>query len=598
MFSLLTGFTRGRFSSQSFCLIVACLVCGASRALTAERPLTDFVDADAGICVEIRDLKTNLPRVLNSTWFQRISQLSFIRKWQQSPEFAKWQVGKTGLEIMAGQPLDQFVSELFGETVLLAISPAQDAGTQPVTVLLSRAEKEESWDKVLRLWDQLETHDVQTQSVFGRSVQRRQKKLDGHPIGTSVFTARIGRVLAISESEEAIRRVLEKAQASIESNRASTLSHSTRHQQAMSALNDGCAIRVVLNPHVWDAEFLKSPSDELAKSMWRRLDWFALGLEINDGILIQSVARHSTSNLPDEWLRLVSASQGNRDLAARLPANSLIAGELRLDSTLVKWLRTVDSSERAQRDWQTLVNISKGLLDRDLFTDVLPALGPSFGVAVVPSQELTEHEAPVDGLLVTSLAEEPVASTDGTAQSLRESLDVALLTLWNFGTVSHNSRNLQMPIVLKTENNSRQTLRWIEGLTPYRPAYGLLPGSLVFASDPRLIRDFGTATAANSLSTESRFATARTRHFSDHGHWLFVNTSAASRFLMEHHDSLAQQLAHWRKLEVERASDYLKRLQETLSPFDSIFLASRLTDGEIRFTAGFTSELAAPAQSR
>ena len=151
------------------CLLIGVLPDAWTRA--DETSLTELVGADTGVSIEIHGLKQHLNDLPNTEWFRRLTQLPFVRKWQQGPEFAKWQAGKTSLEAMIGQPLDRFASELFGESMLLAIVPSKSG--KPDALLLSRAERDDSWDGVLKLWDQLEPHDVQTQTVFGNSKKFR-----------------------------------------------------------------------------------------------------------------------------------------------------------------------------------------------------------------------------------------------------------------------------------------------------------------------------------------------------------------------------------------------------------------------------------------
>ncbi|HLQ46512.1 MAG TPA: hypothetical protein VK137_17340, partial [Planctomycetaceae bacterium] len=239
----------GREVLRAIATVGVCLLIGAvspTRARADEPSLTELVGADVGLSVEINGLKTQLRELPSAEWFRRLQQLSFVRQWRQGSEFAKWQAGQASLEAMAGQPLDRFAAELFGESVLLAVSPSKSG--KPVAVLLSRAEREDSWDRALRLWDQLEAHDVRTLSVSGHGLQRRRKQVDGQKGGSDIFTARLGRTLAISESEEHIRDVFARLEAASTAKQFATLAQSPQFQRAVESLPTGCAIRVVVNP--------------------------------------------------------------------------------------------------------------------------------------------------------------------------------------------------------------------------------------------------------------------------------------------------------------------------------------------------------------
>lgn len=572
-----------------FAMLVACpLLSGLSlaRVFADEPELTSLIGENVGLCVEIRDLRSHLREVPSAEWFRRLREMPLVKRWQQGPEFAKWQSGQATLAVLIGLPIDQFVSELFGESVVLAVSPAQ-AGP-PGVVLLSRAAKDDTWDRVLALWDQLEAHEVQTKSAFGRSFQRRQKKTNGETSGPDLFTVKLGRILAISEREELILDVLARSASAPNEGRAKSLDQSPAYRHAIAALPEQCAVRVFADPRRWEEELRKDPaSAERLLPLWHKLEWFSAGVELRDGIIGHAVVHHHAAGLPAAWHRFVEASATPSDLATRLPADAVLAGEVRIAPDLFNWLRTLDESEKAKTDWQTFRKVTRGLLGRDLFDDVLPHARPSLGGAVVPKKPVEERSAPVDGLLAWQfdLARGPT-QTDGQPE-LRESLDGALLTLLNFAAVAHNSRNPDAPATLRVQHRDTLTIKWLDSLPPYLPAFGLGPEHVLLATDPRLISAFHDRSAGNpSLQSEPLFAAVHSRHMAEHSHWLFLNSRAAREFLTEQHEPLSRQVAHWRKLAPPSVSAQLDRVREFLTPFDAAFLAAKVTPGEVRFTAG------------
>lgn len=557
-----------------------------ARAWADEPELTSLLDADVGVCVEVRDLRTHLRDVPSAEWFRRLRELSLVKRWEQGPEFTRWQVGQASLTALVGQPLDQFVAELFGESVILAVSPAKTG--PPLAVLLSRAAKDDSWDRVLALWDQLEAHDVQTRSALGRSFQLRRKKINGETTGPDLFTVKLGRTLAISEREEPILEIISRAAASSAASQPKSLDQTPEYRRAMSALPETCALRVFVNPRRWEDELSKDPSfSTWFMPLWQQLEWLSVGLELRDGLISHAVIHHKTDGLPNVWQRFVEASQTPSDLSARLPADAVLAGEARIAPDLLSWLRTLDESEKAQRDWQTFGKVTRGLLGRDLFEEVLPHARPSFGGAIVPKKPVEERSAPVDGLLAWQFdLSNGLAKPDGQPE-LRESLNGALLTLLNFAAVSHNSRNPDTPATLRVEQRESLTLKWLDRLPPYRPAFGIANEHLLLATDPQLISEFHRRSSGDTaLNSEPLFAGVRSRHFAEHAHWLFVNSRAAREFLAEQHEPLSRQVAHWRKLAPPSVAIQLERVGEVLKPFDAAFLAAKVSSGEVRFTAG------------
>lgn len=589
----MTDFSRQCCSLRWFAiLILTCFVgsAGVRQQVDAAEPeLTSLVGENVGLCVEIRDLGSHIRDVPSAEWFRRIRELSLIKRWQQGPEFAKWQAGQAGLTLLLGQPLDQFATELFGESVVMAISPSPSG--PPIAVLLSRAAKDDTWDRVLALWDQLEAHDVQTKSALGRSFQLRRKKVNGQTTGPDLFTVKLGRTLAISEREELILDVIARATSASNDNPVQPLAQSPAYRRAMSELPERSVVRIFADPRRWDDSVSKdSNSATWFMPVWRRLQWLSVGLEIREGLVFHAVAKHDSNNLPPAWKKFVAVSESPSDLSARLPGNSLLAGETRITPDLFRSLRTLDPSETSQRDWQTFSKVTRGLLGRDLFNDVLVHAQPNVGAAIVAKVPVMEESAPIDGLVVWPFDLSQETPNGGELPTLRESLDAALLTLLNFAAVSHNSRSPDSPATLKLRRRDAVTIRWLEHLPPCRPSYGLSTNHLLIASDPQLISAFSDRTGAEGgLDSQPLFATVRSRHFPSHSQWLFLNARTAREFLDEQREPLSRQVAHWRNIAPPSAAVHLGRVQELLTPFDAAFFAAKVSDGEIRLTVGAVS---------
>ncbi len=586
----MTDFIR-RCSSIRW-IVVLILACGLGsdfslgRVAAEEPELTSLIGENIGLCLEIRDLGSHIRDVPSTEWFRRLRDLSLVKRWQQGPEFAKWQAGQAGLAVLLGQSLDQFVTELFGESVVVAISPSP-TGT-PTAVLLSRAAKNDTWDRVLALWDQLEAHDVQTKSAFGRSYQLRRKKTNGQTSGPDLFTVKLGRTLAISEREELILDVIVRATSVSKDDRVKPLGQSLAYRRAIAQLPERSLVRLFVDPRRWDNDLEKdAAAANWLMPLWQRLQWFSAGVEVRDGLVFHAVAHHDTNELPIVWQQFVAASETPSNLSARLPADSLLAGETRFTPELFRSLQALDRSEKSQRDWQTFGKVTRGLLGRDLFDEVLPHARPNIGGAVVPKIPVDEQSTPIDGLLAWpfDLSQNVLNKSDQPA--LRESLDGALLTLLNFAAVAQNSRNPDSPATLMVRHRETLTVRWLDNLPPFRPAYGLAVGHLLLASDPRLITAFDERSGAeNGLGAEPLFAAVRSHHFSEHSQWLFLNARTTRKFLDEQREPLSRQVAHWRNIAPPSAAVHLSRVQELLTPFDAAFVAAKVTTGEIRFTAG------------
>lgn len=580
------------------CVLSCCLVFVAppcSNAMGEAPLLAELVGADVGVCIEINGLKEQIEGVPKSEWFRRSVELPLVKSWQQSQEYGKLQTGKVALEGLIGMPLQRFASELFGDSILLVITPKSSG--DPDMMLLSKAERDDTWDRVLRLWDQLEAHEVQTKAAFGRSFQRRRKVANGQKASPDLFTTKVGRILAISESEAQIRNVLARSDANATTNIEPSLATAAFYRSATAELPQGCLIRAVVNPRVWDPIFENAPSaDAWLSGVWKKLEWLTVGLELREGVVFHGVIHHQTSGLPEVWQRAVQASQIKSDLAQRLPGKSLIAGEVRFDPQLFRWIRTLQQSDRTQRDWRLFLIGASGLLGRDLIQEVLPHFQPVVGAAVVPNLTLSEKSAPVDALLAWEFLNPESDTAVPEQPTFRESLDSGITALLNFAAVSHNSHDPISPAIIRRKLHGPTVIRWLDGLAVYQPAFGVLEKHLLLATNPQLIFQFPISkdtSNSESLASTSLFSAVRSRHFADQSQWLFLNAALARQFVQDNREPLTRQLSYWRRIESSNAEKHLDRLTELLTPFDAGFSAIKLSQSEVRFTAG----LVTPTQS-
>jgi hypothetical protein len=148
--------------------------------------------------------------------------------------------------------------------------------------------------------------------------------------------------------------------------------------------------------------------------------------------------------------------------------------------------------------------------------------------------------------------------------------------------------------VLRVSHREAGTLRWLDKLGPYRPAYGISTEHLLLASDPRLITSFWNSSTTPPLKSEPLFAALRERPLKDHQHWLFLHCQAARQFLADRREPLRRQMVAWRKLDEASADKHLERLLELLSPFDAVFAAAKIAPGEVRLTVGGVALKASP----
>lgn len=569
-------------------------VVGLLPAVAVAQNLLDFVRSDVGLCVQADGLARRIPELADAPFFRRVQEWPPCRQWRERDD-RKLRRAAKGIERAVGEPLPQFLREVFGESVVLAIFPR--AMAEPAGLLLLRASDDAALERAVQAWNMADGAQIETLSHVDQTYYRRTRPpRDERPAETQ-FYFRAGRVLGLSDREPMIRQALELAAGR---SAVGPLSQSDHYAQARRVLAPDSLLTFYFNPRPWDVVFpAETPHDgpqRLIAALWRRCNAVMAGVRADRGLIVEAVAQYGNRGTPPR--QQTTSTTGPAESLRHIPRHALAAAAGRTPFATIAALATRRGTLGGDQ-WQRARQIARGLLmGRDPLSDVLPQLGPNWCAYVVPRSQPAADAVPVDGLFAVELPP-PDAAVGEETIPLREALHNALLTGMNLMAALHNSQeNPSAAIVRSAEIEGAGTLRWIESLGPYRPAYLVTDEALIVASAPDLIRAHLRITPSESLSAAPDFSAWADEFFPQAGHVLFVNLVETRRFLETHHDALAQHVARSKSLSSDEAAQQLDRLRQTLTLFDGLFLAARVDDGQVRLILGGAVEPADAAPPR
>ena len=577
------------------CVTLAVFLPSIASAQTSAnaRPLTRLVAADVGLCVEVRQFAKTWPAVAGSEFFKRIERLSFYRKWKAGNEYRKLLQTRSEIEAVIGKPLIRLTDELFGDDVVVAVYVDDRGRSQGV--LLTRTAGVSVLEAAIAAWDRAEHPTTIARGESGgryfRRVVRREQGRDD-----TLYYAKLGRTLAVSDQEAMIRRVLDlnrlsrPAQGS-NGSPGKSLFDSAVYQRASGSLPKKTVASIYFNPRPWDGLFSSGSSPSGAKSvlisLWRRCRSVMVGLRVDRGVVFDAVVDYDGSGVPEAWTRFVRQAAGSPAFFQKVPRRALLAFGGRFSPSGLRELINRQMSDSPRNRWDSLRQVSRGLLlGLDLVDDVLPGLGPNWGFYMVPRQQDIRSAPgsrlpPVNGLLAIDLAAKKSASPG--RPTLRAGLENGLNTGLNMLAALYNSQSSGPPAIVRTRRGRTGVVHWIEGIDGYQPAYALTATHLIFAGSPKLVDEFAATDSRSALTSSGNYQRLSQQYFTGAGQVLLVRVDAIRDLVRQHAAFFVRRAA---KSPSQRVRNRFNNVREILTLFDSAFIAAGVTNDRVRLVIG------------
>jgi hypothetical protein len=298
-----------------------------------------------------------------------------------------------------------------------------------------------------------------------------------------------GPVLAFSSQEEALRQVIDREQA------APTSGEPVVAERLRQLGADRALLALWLNPRAFDAELAakvaraeraSAPVLKTFTTYWKALDGAALFANLGKDLSLSLAVRARTEQLPAPARRLLECASRPSDLWPAFPKEALLAVSGRLDlAALFELLGSfLPPKDRASLEGQ-LDRTVGAALGKDVVKEVLPALGPDWGLCLVAPRPEDRDWLPQGVLALRVAAGDPEVPVD-------QALLSALHSWAQFLVVVHNHQHPDRTMFLLTEPGGARPVRYLSsprGLPPgLRPAFALYNGYLVLATSPAVLR--------------------------------------------------------------------------------------------------------------
>jgi hypothetical protein len=474
----------------------------AAPLTAANEPLLGLVPEGAGFCLVIRDLRDHTAALRESPALAQLAVSPLGLRILAAPELKKLSVVSGQIQQTLGVDGERLRDDIFGDGVVLVYFPGPP--NQPEKeqgLLLLRARDPKLLADVCARWDQTQkdsgaVKELSTREHAGAKYWRRVEDKGEN------FYYLNGPLLAVTSREPLLRRVIERDRRG-DGDKPSELG------TALTRLDgDGALAVQLINPRAFDAALqakiagTSGPSAVALKtwqSYWKAIDGLALSLSIaRDGIELRLSISGRPADMPPGARRFLKSASQPSALWQRAPDATLLAVASRIDlAALAEIASDFLPAEGRKEVRGTLDRMAGAALGRDVVAEVLPRLGPDWGLCVLAPRAADRDPLP-QGVWALSISNE-----DG-----KDDLGPALLGVLNTVAMlavisNNNSQPAGERLTLKTVVQDGITVKFVTKSNNEpgpRPAFAIKDGYLVLATSPEALQRFtaGTTTTASN----------------------------------------------------------------------------------------------------
>jgi hypothetical protein len=554
-------------------LVVLAILAGPAFAVTPRDELLRLVPDDVGFCLVLQDLRGHTANLLASPFVAQLRQSPLGATLRDSKEVA--QLGKVEgvLRTRLGIGWDELRDEVLGDVVVFAYRPGPPGKPdQEQGLVLIRAHSAQTLTDLIDRLNKVRKEEgklekVQEQQHNGATYYRRVERTS-----TGYYYLH-GSILAYSGQEDMLRRAID-------------LDQSQRGEPALArrlrALGlERSLLALWLNPRAFDADVEAKvarggPTGADARKQfaayWKALDGVALSVDLERELSVSLALQGRPKDMPVAARRFLAEAARPSELWRRFPDDALLAIGTRLDAALLFDVLGSFLGNEGRQTMQGNLNRTVGAaLGKDFVKEVLPALGPDWGLCVMAPPSQDKNWFPQAVLALRVAAGEPANPVDQAIASALHSF--ALLVVYGYN--QKHPDQLIAPQVLREDGREVKYLTSKRGLpSGVQPAMTLRDGYLILASSLAVLRRFDSPTSASAEKGPVPQSIP----------WLRISFKDWRAYLKERREPLTHFLADKNGLGTEEVRRRLDNLLGSLQFIDRLELRQRSAEGQVVFT--------------
>jgi hypothetical protein len=553
----------------TFALVLLAALAGPAAAAPRDE-LLRLVPDDVGFCLLLQDLRGHAAALKDSPFVEQFRSSPVGESVRNARELTRLDAIEEKLRKHLGIDWTSLREDILGDALVLAYKPGPPGkADEEQGLVLVRAREAKPLadlvDRINRLQKESgELKELEQREHRGTKYYKRVDRKD-----TGYYCLR-GPVLMYSTQEEMLCQALERAKAPA-GPPGSAAARALRDLGAEQAL-----LALWVNPRALDAEVeakgartaeqepARAAGHKTAAACWKALDALVLAVHLDRELTVSLGVRGRPEQMPAGVRRFLAECARPSDLWRVFPDNALFALALRVNApALFEAVGDFLPAEGRAALRNDIDGKLSAVLGQDFVKDVLPGVGPDWGVCVTPPG------AGDKGWFPQVLA--AVRMDAGVAGPI----DQALLTGLQLVVLNHNSEHPDRLLSWRREKLGNQEVKYLAGdralPAGLQPAFGQREGFLVLGSSLEVLRRFHTAPPAPA--PESAGGTPLLR----------ISFKEARAYVKERREALSQALADKEGSTAEDAGRRLDSLLAALQFVDRVELRQRTGPGQVVF---------------
>lgn len=574
-----------RFNNRHICRILpltAVFLVTFALPTRADKPRDDLlrlVPENVGFCLIVQDLRGHSDAFLRSPFAKKLWESPIGMAIANAPEQKKLVEFEAHLKQGLGVTWAQLREDIFGDAVVFAYrpgSPGKEDQEQGLMLVHVR-------DAQLLAEISTRLNDIQKQSGDLKEVLVREHH--GVKYNCRVerqgenFAYLHGALLAFSTREKMIQQVID-----LEQKKSKEESAVLGHLRRLDA--DHALAALWINPRAFDAAFEQKAKQlhgaeatilQIVQGHWKAVDGIVLSARVKESEVALALALSAKADLLPAAGRAVFAGEAKpSDLWRTFPEHAMLAVGGRIDA--VAWndfLSGVLPEEHRKAVQDAARRFAAPALGKNIPQDVLPCLGPDWGVCVLAPRAGDKGWFPHT---IWALRIQPGAIDRALLNALNS---LALLAVFAYNG-SHPDQ-ITFHALEKMEGGYLSNDQ--EFPAGFQPAFTLKNGFLILASSPVAINRFTLGPAS--------VASARPGGAHDADIPLFrISLRDLVQFLNDHQTALGEHIAKKNQISNADAARKLEALIQVFQLFNRVELTQR--SGADKLTVTLTVQTAHP----
>jgi hypothetical protein len=573
----------------AFLLLIVAL---PARAETPRDELLRLVPENVGFCLVIQDLRGHSDAFLRSPFAKKLWESPIGMAISSAPEQKKLVEFEAHLKAGLGVTGAQLRDDVFGDAVVFAYRPGSPGKEdQEQGLMLVHARDAQLLAEIAARFNDIQKQSGDLKEVLVREHHGVKYNCRVERKGEN-FAYLHGPLLAFSTREEMIQQVID-----LEQKQSKEESAVQRHLRRLDANQSLAALWI--NPRAFDAAFEQKAKQlkgaeatflQTVQGHWKAVDGIALSAKVKESELSLALALSAKADLLPAAVRAVFAGDAKRsDLWRAFPDDALLAVGGRIDAAAWNdFLSGLLPEEQRKAVREASRRFAGPALGKNIATDVLPLLGPDWGVCVLAPRAEDKGWFPHT---IWALRIQP-GGIDHAMLNVLNSL--ALLAVFAYNG-SHPDQ-ITFHALEKLEGGYLSNDQ--EFPAGFQPAFTLKNGYLILASSPIALDRFSlsqtSAGKKQNPKSEVRNSKRAGSHISDFGIRasetgkdipLFrMSLHHLAQYLNDHKSELGDHIAKKEQVSKADAARKLEALIQIFQLFNRVELTQRSGSGKLSMT--------------